>query len=103
MIKRRKLQALLVVVAGIVAAVRPVTAEPDAAHQIGAKLKCMCGTCDQSAGGCSHTGADFSGPCGAAQGMLKEITTRLGQGESETQILAAFGQQYGLAVFLEPP
>jgi len=77
--------------------------QPDEAKQIGAKLKCMCGGCDQSAGGCSHTGAAFSGPCETAKGMLKEIRLALGRGETATQILHSFEQQYGMAVYLEPP
>jgi cytochrome c-type biogenesis protein CcmH/NrfF len=94
-------------VLALAAAVLPVSLvaadQPDEAKQIGAKLKCMCGGCDQSAGGCSHTGAAFSGPCETAKGMLKDIRLRLGRGETATQILHAFEQQYGLAVYLEPP
>jgi cytochrome c-type biogenesis protein CcmH len=75
----------------------------DRAHQIGMKLKCMCGGCDQSAGGCYHTGGAFSGPCDTAKGMLAEINTRLTKGQTEQQILQAFEQQFGTAVFIEPP
>jgi len=104
MTKLRRFRAVLF--ACLVAAypIALVAAEqPDQAHQIGAKLKCMCGGCDQSAGGCSHTGAAFSGPCDTAKGMLKEIRLRLSRGETETQILHAFEQEFGLAVYLEPP
>ncbi len=75
----------------------------DRAHQLGAKLKCMCGGCDQSAGGCYHTGGAFSGPCDTEKGMLREISARLNQGQSEEQILRAFEQQFGTEVFIEPP
>ena len=38
-----------------------------------------------------------------AKGMLKEIRLALGRGETATQILHSFEQQYGMAVYLEPP
>src|SRR5215472_572261 len=104
MTRLRGVRVALLAVAAAIASVPVLAAEPpDQAHQIGDKMKCMCGGCDQSAGGCSHTGAAFSGPCDTAKGMLKEIRLRLGRGETETQILHAFEQEYGLAVFLEPP
>lgn len=104
MTKLRGFRAVLLIVAAVALSVPVMAAEPlDQAHQIGDKMKCMCGGCDQSAGGCSHTGAAFSGPCDTAKGMLKEIRLRLSRGETETQILHAFEQEYGLAVFLEPP
>jgi len=104
MTKVRSFRAALLAVAAMAWSFPVIAAEPaDQAHQIGNKMKCMCGGCDQSAGGCSHTGAAFSGPCDTAKGMLKEIRLRLGRGETETQILHAFEQEYGLAVFLEPP
>jgi cytochrome c-type biogenesis protein CcmH/NrfF len=78
-------------------------ADGDRAHQIGAKLKCMCSGCAQSAGGCYHTGGEFSGPCDTAKGMLKDISTRVQNGESEEQILKAFESKYGLEVYMEPP
>ena len=99
---RRGLAAILFLA---MAALPPslAAAGQDEAHRIGAKLKCMCGGCDQSAGGCSHTGGAFSGPCDTAKGMLKEVTQRLSRGETETQILHAFEQEFGIAVYLEPP
>jgi cytochrome c-type biogenesis protein CcmH len=100
----RRFGAILLVLAAATAPFPVFAAEqPDEAKQIGAKLKCMCGGCDQSAGGCSHTGAAFSGPCETAKGMLKEIRLALGRGETATQILHSFEQQYGMAVYLEPP
>src|SRR5215470_14462886 len=104
MTKTRKWCALALVIAAALSPARLVAADqPDEAKQIGEKLKCMCGGCDQSAGGCSHTGAAFSGPCETAKGMLKEIRLALGRGETATQILHSFEQQYGMAVYLEPP
>ena len=95
----------LVAVACVPVVIFPVAAQQpnDRAHQIGAKLKCMCGGCDQSAGGCYHTGGAFSGPCDTAKGMLAEIGARINQGQSEQQILQAFEQQFGTVVFIEPP
>src|SRR5262249_21791513 len=97
--------ALLVPSLAMLTAPFPLLAaeQPDEAKQIGSKLKCMCGGCDQSAAGCSHTGAAFSGPCETAKGMQKEIRLRLSRGEAATQILHAFEQEYGLAAYLEPP
>src|SRR5262249_2678657 len=45
----------------------------DRTHQIGAKIKCICGGCDQAAGKCYHVGGQYSGPCNTAKTMLKEI------------------------------
>src|SRR5262249_8293670 len=104
MIRSRALCAAFFVCVAAAMPLHAGTAEQtDPAHQIGAKLKCMCGGCDQAAGGCSHTGAAFSGPCETAKSMQKEIRLRLGRNETETQILHAFEQQFGLAVYLEPP
>jgi cytochrome c-type biogenesis protein CcmH/NrfF len=77
--------------------------QPDRAHQIGAKLKCMCGGCSESAGGCYHIGGAFSGPCDTAKSMLKEVSSLLAKGETETQILHGFEQEFGLSVYIEPP
>jgi len=76
---------------------------PDRAHQIGAKLKCMCGGCSESAGGCYHIGGAFSGPCDTAKSMLREVSSLLAKGETETQILHGFEQEFGLSVYIEPP
>lgn len=97
--------AFLLALGSVPVAIVPVSAQQanDRAHQIGAKLKCMCGGCDQSAGGCYHTGGAFSGPCDTAKGMLREISARINQGQSEQQILQSFEQQFGTQVFIEPP
>jgi cytochrome c-type biogenesis protein CcmH len=95
---------MAVLIAALVLSVPAIAVgAPDEAREIGTRLKCMCGGCDQSAGGCSHTGGAFSGPCDTAKGMLKDIRLALGRGESATQILHSFETQYGLAVYLEPP
>lgn len=82
----------------------PVLADQgDRAHQIGSKLKCMCGGCDQSAGKCYHVGGAFSGPCDVAKGMLKEIDGHIAQGKSDDQVLQAMIAEYGPLAYVEPP
>ncbi|MGB7281610.1 MAG: cytochrome c-type biogenesis protein CcmH [Candidatus Acidiferrum sp.] len=76
---------------------------PDHAHRLGMKVRCMCGGCNDSAGGCYHVGGAFSGPCDTALGMLKEINERIAQGESDDLIVQSFVQEYGQAVLTEPP
>ncbi|MGB7844373.1 MAG: cytochrome c-type biogenesis protein [Candidatus Acidiferrum sp.] len=73
------------------------------AKEVGMHLKCMCKSCDMTAGGCSHPGGAFSGPCDAAKSMLKEVDQHLAKGESEQQIIDAFVAQYGTIVYVEPP
>jgi cytochrome c-type biogenesis protein CcmH/NrfF len=75
----------------------------DQAKQIGMHLKCMCRGCDMSAGGCSHPGGAFSGPCETAKGMLNDVDARLAKGETQEQIIQDFVNQYGAIVYVEPP
>lgn len=75
----------------------------DQAHKIGAKLKCMCGGCDQSAAKCYHVGGTYSGPCDTAKGMLKEIDAHIAQGKNDEQTLRAMIAEYGPLAYLEPP
>ncbi len=75
----------------------------DHTHQLGMKVKCMCGGCNDSAGGCYHIGGAFSGPCDTALGMLKKIDERIAQGNSDDLIVQSFVQEYGQAVLTEPP
>ena len=77
--------------------------QPDHAHVVGAKVRCMCGGCNDSAGGCYHVGGAFSGPCDTALAMLKQINERLAAGESDDLIVQSFVQEYGQAVLTEPP
>jgi hypothetical protein len=77
--------------------------QPDHTHQLGMKVKCMCGGCNDSAGGCYHVGGAFSGPCDTALGMLKKIDARIAQGNSDDLIVQSFVQEYGQAVLTEPP
>jgi cytochrome c-type biogenesis protein CcmH/NrfF len=80
-----------------------LSAQSDHAKQVGMKLKCMCRGCDMTAGGCSHPGGAFSGPCETAKGMLKEVDVRLAKGETDEQIIQDFVNQYGAIVYVEPP
>jgi cytochrome c-type biogenesis protein CcmH/NrfF len=75
----------------------------DHTHQLGMKVRCMCGGCNDSAGGCYHVGGAFSGPCDTALGMLKKIDERIAQGNSDDLIVQSFVQEYGQAVLTEPP
>ena len=63
----------------------------------------MCGGCDDAAGKCYHVGGAFSGPCGTAKTMLKELEERVARGESDDLTLQSFVQEYGPAVYVEPP
>jgi cytochrome c-type biogenesis protein CcmH/NrfF len=76
---------------------------PDHAHRLGMKVRCMCGGCNDSAGGCYHVGGAFSGPCDTAQSMLKTIDQRLAKGDSDDLIVQSFVQEFGPAVLVEPP
>jgi len=75
----------------------------DHTHQLGMKVRCMCGGCNDAAGGCYHVGGAFSGPCDTALGMLKKIDERIAQGNSDDLIVQSFVQEYGQAVLTEPP
>lgn len=75
----------------------------DRAKDIGMHLKCMCRGCDMSAGGCSHPGGAFSGPCETAKGMLNDVDAHLAKGETQEQIIQDFVNQYGAIVYVEPP
>jgi cytochrome c-type biogenesis protein CcmH/NrfF len=71
--------------------------------ELGSRVKCMCGGCEDSATGCNHTGGSFSGPCDTAKGMQKEINERVNRNESDDLTLQAFVQEYGPTVLIVPP
>ena len=76
----------------------------DRSKQIGMKLKCMCGSCSMTAGGCSHPGGEFSGPCQAwALPALQQIDELLARGKTDQQVIDSFVAQYGPTVYAEPP
>src|SRR5215470_1769704 len=113
MIKGQKMKTGKAKFAGILAlgvlaivapAAQPVFADQnDRAHQVGAKLKCMCGGCDQSAAKCYHVGGSYSGPCDTAKQEIKEIDAQIAQGKSDEQILQAMIAEYGPLAYVEPP
>lgn len=80
-----------------------LTAQSDRAKQVGLHLKCMCKGCDMSAGGCSHPGGAFSGPCPTAKAMMKDVDEHIAKGETDEQIIQAFVNQYGAIIYVEPP
>ena len=75
----------------------------DRTHQIGAKVKCMCNGCEQSAAKCYHTGGAYSGPCETAKTILKEIDAHIATGKTDEQVLQAMIQEYGPPAYVEPP
>jgi cytochrome c-type biogenesis protein CcmH len=82
----------------------PVRADQnDRTHQIGSRLKCTCGGCDQAAGKCYHVGGSYSGPCGTAKTMLKEIDDHIAEGKTDDQVLQAMIAEYGPLAYVEPP
>jgi cytochrome c-type biogenesis protein CcmH len=82
---------------------RMVADQNDRAHQIGAKLKCMCGGCDQSAAKCYHVGGQYSGPCDVAKQEIKQIDDQIAQGKNDEQALQAMIAEYGPLAYVEPP
>lgn len=82
---------------------RALADQNDRAHQVGAKLKCICGGCDQSAAKCYHVGGSYSGPCDTAKREIEEIDTHIAQGKSDDQVLQAMIAQYGPLAYVEPP
>ena len=92
------------VLAIVAPAAQPVFADQnDRAHQVGAKLKCMCGGCDQSAAKCYHVGGSYSGPCDTAKQEIKEIDEQIAKGKSDDQVLQALIAEYGPLAYVEPP
>ena len=77
--------------------------QSDRTHQIGAKVKCMCNGCEQSAAKCYHTGGAYSGPCETAKTILKEIDAHIATGKTDEQVLQAMIQEYGPLAYVEPP
>jgi cytochrome c-type biogenesis protein CcmH/NrfF len=72
-------------------------------REVGKKVRCMCGGCNDSASTCYHVGGEFSGPCGQAKTELKTIDEKVLKGDSDDAILQSFVQQYGPVVYVEPP
>jgi cytochrome c-type biogenesis protein CcmH/NrfF len=70
--------------------------------EIGKRVNCMCAGCGDSAALCNHPGASFAGPCDVAKNELKEISERVGRGDSDDLILQSFIQEYGTQVVIVP-
>jgi cytochrome c-type biogenesis protein CcmH/NrfF len=80
-----------------------IAQQTERVREVGKKVRCMCGGCNDSASTCYHVGGEFSGPCGQAKAELKTIDDKVLKGDSDDAILASFVQQYGSAVYVEPP
>ncbi len=81
----------------------PAQAQSARAKDIGTKIMCMCGGCNDAAGKCTHSGGAFAGPCAFAQKELKEVDERVSSGSSDDLILQSFVQEYGPTVLISPP
>jgi cytochrome c-type biogenesis protein CcmH/NrfF len=79
------------------------SAQAARAEELGKRVKCRCGGCDDAAGMCTHSGGNFAGPCDTAKAELKEISDDVAKGMSDDQIQQAFVQEYGPTVLIEPP
>jgi cytochrome c-type biogenesis protein CcmH/NrfF len=103
-----RVRRILVMAGALTIAAAPVVvvrvrAELDHAHELGKKLKCSCGGCEQSAGTCYHVGGQFSGPCDMAKTMIKEIQGHLDKGMNDDQVIEAMIKEYGPGAYVEPP
>ena len=70
--------------------------QSDRAKQVGGKFLCMCG-CSQILTQCNHVG------CTVSAAMLKKLDQQIARGDSDDLIVQSFVQEYGPAVFAEPP
>lgn len=70
--------------------------QSDHAKQLGGRFMCMCG-CNQVLTQCNHVG------CQVSASMLKKVDQAIARGESDGLIEQDFVQEFGLAVFSEPP
>ena len=64
-------------------------------NDLGHKMMCVCG-CNQILIECNHLG------CPDSEGMLAELRTAVGRGDSDNQILAAFQEKYGPTALAAP-
>jgi cytochrome c-type biogenesis protein CcmH len=101
---RRFAKMTLVLLGGFVSLTGVAIAQQsERTREVGKKVRCMCGGCNDSASTCYHVGGEFSGPCGQAKAELKTIDDKVLKGDTDEAILASFVQQYGSAVYVEPP
>jgi cytochrome c-type biogenesis protein CcmH/NrfF len=80
-----------------------IAQQSERTREVGKKVRCMCGGCNDSASTCYHVGGEFSGPCGQAKAELKTIDDKVLKGDSDDSILQSFVQQFGTEVYVEPP
>src|SRR6185437_2348608 len=73
------------------------------AKELGNRVMCMCGGCNDTAAKYNHIGGSFSGHCETAQAELKQLNDRVGQGKSDDLVLQSFVQEYGPTVLISPP
>lgn|SRR5262249_55360066 len=103
-----RVRRILIAASALTIAVAPVAvlrvkAEIDHAHELGKKVKCSCGGCEQTAGTCYHVGGAFSGPCDVAKTMISEIQGYLNKGLTDDQVIQAMIKEYGPGAYVEPP
>ena len=94
---------LFVMLATTPVTIRRAWAQLDHAHELGKRVKCICNGCEQTAGTCYHVGGAFSGPCGTAKTMLKEIQEHLDKGLTDEQVIQAMIAEYGPTAYVVPP
>jgi cytochrome c-type biogenesis protein CcmH len=64
--------------------------------KIAGKFMCMC-SCNEVLTQCNHVG------CETSKSMLKEISDAVAEGKTEAEITQMIVQEYGTAVYAEPP
>ena len=102
-IDARSIFACLLVLGSMFAVPAAYAQQNPHAKELAKRVQCMCGGCEDSAGLCSHPGGSFSGPCGTARAMQKDLDDRVAKNETDDAILAAYVTQYGPTVLVEPP
>src|SRR5262249_549726 len=102
-VRRILTAALVLTTAATPVAVLRVKAEIDHAHELGKRVKCSCGGCEQTAGTCYHVGGAFSGPCDVAKTMISKIQGQLNKGLTDDQVIEAMIKEYGPGAYVEPP
>ena len=70
--------------------------QTDRAKELGKRVLCMCGGCNQVLSECNHIG------CGSRDAMIKELDDRVARNEPDDLTLQAFVQEYGIAVLAQP-
>ncbi|MFZ0214132.1 MAG: cytochrome c-type biogenesis protein CcmH [Candidatus Acidiferrales bacterium] len=99
----RKMRLYVVSALFSLALALPVHAqEAQRAKALNDRIMCMCGGCNESAGKCNHMGGAFAGPCETAQKEMKEVSDRIGSGQSDDLVLQSFVQEYGPTVLISP-